>query len=99
MGCPKIALTISNTFGIDIDKDVVRRVLKNHYNPGPFDHTGASWLTLIGNLKDSLWSTDLFRVESINLKTHWVMIVISSSRPFFYYRLFRVQEASRLMIH
>ena len=76
MGCPKIALTIANTFGVDIDKDVVRRVLRNHYNPGPFDYTGLSWLTLLGNLKDSLWSVDLFRLESINLKTHWVMIII-----------------------
>jgi len=35
-----------------------------------------SWLTFIGNMKDSLWSVDLFRCESINLKTHWVLIVI-----------------------
>ena len=76
MGCPKIALTISNTFGIKIDKNVVRRVLKKYYQPSPLDHGGMSWLSFLGNLKDSLWSLDLFRVESISLKTHWVMVVM-----------------------
>jgi putative transposase len=27
-------------------------------------------------MKDSLWSVDLFRCESIHLKTHWVMVVM-----------------------
>jgi len=31
---------------------------------------GASWLTVIGHAKDSLWSIDLFRCESILLKTY-----------------------------
>jgi putative transposase len=26
--------------------------------------------------KDSLWSVDLFRAESITLKTHWIMVVM-----------------------
>ena len=30
-GCPRIALLISRTFGIEIDKNVVRRVLVKHY--------------------------------------------------------------------
>jgi hypothetical protein len=30
-----------------------------------------SWLTLLGHAKDSLWSLDLFRVESVLLKVHW----------------------------
>lgn len=34
-GCPRIALIINNTFGIEINKDVVRRILMNHYNPKP----------------------------------------------------------------
>ena len=76
MGCPKIALTISNTFGIDIDKNVVRRVLKKYYKPGPFNHDGVSWLSFLGNIKDGLWSLDLFKVESINLKTHWIMVIM-----------------------
>ena len=32
-----------------------------------------SWLTVIGHAKDSLWSIDLFRCESIMLRTHWVL--------------------------
>ncbi len=30
-GCPRIALIVSKTFGIQIDKNVVRRVLTKHY--------------------------------------------------------------------
>ncbi len=73
-GTPRIALEIARTFGIDIDKDVVRRVLAKHYRPEPGD--GPSWLTFIGHMKDSLWSVDLFRCESIFLKTHWVLVVM-----------------------
>ena len=29
-GCPRIAIIISTTFGLEIDKDVVRRVLAKH---------------------------------------------------------------------
>ncbi len=76
-GCPRIAEQITKAFGIEIDKDVVRRVLAKHYRPFP-DHggDGPSWLTVIGHMKDSLWSVDLFRCESMLLKTHWVMIVM-----------------------
>ena len=31
---------------------------------------------MYGHTKDSLWSVDLFRAESITLKTHWIMIVM-----------------------
>jgi hypothetical protein len=68
-GCPKIAQHLAKTFGIDLDKDVVRRVLVAHYHPERRDH-GPSWLTLLGHTKDSLWSLDLFRTESILLKRH-----------------------------
>ena len=37
---------------------------------------GPSWLTFIGHTKDSLWSVDLFRAESIHLKSHWVMVIL-----------------------
>jgi len=37
---------------------------------------GASWLTFIAQTKDSLWSVDLFRCESILLRSHWVMWVM-----------------------
>ena len=74
-GYRRIAMQISNTFGIILDKDVVRRILNRHYKNNPTD-TGPSWLTFIGHMKDSLWSIDLFRTESIHLKTHWVMVIL-----------------------
>ena len=73
-GCPRIAQEIARTFGIDIDKDVVRRILANKYQPDPRD--GPSWLTFIGHMKDSFWNVDLFRCESTVLKTHWVLLVL-----------------------
>ncbi len=41
-GCPHIALIITNRFGIEINKDVVRRVLMKHYHPRPGDGNGPS---------------------------------------------------------
>jgi len=75
IGCPRIAQEIARAFGIDIDKDVVRRVLAKHYRPGA-GTDGPSWLSFIGQMKDSLWSVDLFRCESILLRGHWVMVVM-----------------------
>jgi len=75
-GCPRIAQEINKAFGLNIDKDVVRRVLEKHYRPGADPDHGPSWLTFIGHMKDSLWSIDLFRCESILLKTHWVLVVM-----------------------
>jgi putative transposase len=74
-GCPRIARIISQTFGIDIDKNVVHRVLAKHYRPAP-GGTGPSWLSFIGHTKDSLWSVDLFRCESIVLRSYWVLVVM-----------------------
>jgi putative transposase len=74
-GCPRIALIIARTFGVEIDKDVVRRVLAKHYRPKP-GAGGPSWLTFLGHAKDSLWSVDLFRCESIMLTSHWVLVVM-----------------------
>ena len=74
-GCPRIAQQINFAFGLELDKDTVRRVLATHYRPYPSNH-GPSWLTTIGHAKDSLWSVDLFRCESIVLKSHWVMVVM-----------------------
>ena len=75
VGCPRIAQEIARTFGIDIDKDIVRRVLAKHYRPEA-GTDGPSWLSFIGHMKDSLWSVDLFRCESILLRSHWVMVVM-----------------------
>ena len=59
----------------DLDKDTVRRILAVHYKPDPASQ-GPSWFTTLGHARDSLWSVDLFRAESITLKTHWIMVVM-----------------------
>jgi putative transposase len=74
-GCRKIAEQISRAFAVEINKDVVRRILIRHYRPVP-GGDGPSWLTVIGHAKDSLWSVDFFRCESILLKSYWVMVVM-----------------------
>ena len=75
-GCVRIAQQISHAFGIEIDKDMVRRVLATHYRSGSSGTPGPSWLAFIADAKDSLWSIDLFRCESIVLRSHWVMLVM-----------------------
>jgi transposase InsO family protein len=74
-GCPRIAQQINLAFGLELNKDIVRRVLAIQYKPDP-SMRGPSWLTTIGHAKDSLWSVDLFRAESITLRTHWIMVVM-----------------------
>jgi transposase InsO family protein len=74
-GSPRIAQQIALVFAIPINKDVVRRILAVHYHPGS-DSSGPSWLTFIGHMKDSLWSIDLFRCESLTLRTHWILVVM-----------------------
>ena len=74
-GCPRVAHQIALAFGVEIDKDVVRRILNIHY-PRESDSGGPSWLTFLGQTKDSLWSCDLFRCESATLRTHWVLVIM-----------------------
>jgi len=74
-GYQRIADQMSLVFEIELDKDVVRRVLAKHYRPKPGSN-GPSWLTFLGHSRDSLWSVDLFRCESLTLKSHWVMVVM-----------------------
>ncbi len=52
-GYRRIADQISLVFDIEIDKDLVRRVLARHYRPEPGSN-GPSWLTFLGHSKDSL---------------------------------------------
>jgi hypothetical protein len=73
--CPRIALEITHAFGIDTDKDIVRRILEKHYQSNP-GNNGPSWLSVIAQARESLWSVDLFRCESVGLKSYWVMVVI-----------------------
>jgi putative transposase len=75
-GYMRIAQQITHAFGVEIDKDIVRRVLAKYYRPGDCGTKGPSWLTFIAHAKDSLWSVDLFRCESILLRSHWVMLVM-----------------------
>ena len=70
-----MARIIARTFGANIDKHVVYRVLSTHYRPIP-GGTGPSWVSFIGHTTDSLWSVDLFRCESIVLRSHWVLVVM-----------------------
>jgi transposase InsO family protein len=49
-------------------------VLSKHYRPT--GGTGPSWLSFIGHSRDSLWSVDLFRCESIVLRSYWVLVVM-----------------------
>jgi len=74
-GCPQIADQINLAFGTSINKDVVRRILALHYRP-QLGVDGPSWLSFLGHTKDSLWSLDLFRCESMVLRTHWVLVVM-----------------------
>jgi putative transposase len=74
-GCTRIAQQIALAFGVDIDKDVVRRILTIHFHPEA-GSGGPSWLSFVGHAKDSLWSLDLFRCESAMLRTYWVLVVM-----------------------
>ena len=74
-GYKRIAQQIALAFGVDIDKDVVRRILGIHFHPEA-GSSGPSWLSSIGHAKDSLWSLDLFRCESATLQSHWVLAVM-----------------------
>ncbi|MBL9137597.1 MAG: transposase [Verrucomicrobiales bacterium] len=74
-GCPRIASQLARVFGIEVDKDLVRRVLAKHYRPDARG-SGPSWLPRLGTGSNRLWSADLFCCESVLLKTHWVMVVM-----------------------
>jgi putative transposase len=74
-GCKRIAQQIALAFGVEIDKDVVRRILGTHFRPEA-GSGGPSWLSFIGHAKDPLWSLDLFRCESAILQTYWVLVVM-----------------------
>jgi hypothetical protein len=50
-GCKRIAQQIALAFGLDIDKDVVRRIRSIHFHPEA-GSGGPSWLSLIGHTKD-----------------------------------------------
>jgi hypothetical protein len=51
-GCRHIARQLAYIFGINFDKDVVRRVLATHYRPKPGSQ-GPSWLSFLGHSVDA----------------------------------------------
>ena len=80
IGYGRIAMQVYETFGIEISRFAVGRILRKNADKLP-SGDGPSWLTFIGHMKDSLWSRDvgpfdLFRCESVALNSHWVMVVI-----------------------
>ena len=75
-GYARIAMQILQTIGIEISPWAVGRILRKN-NPRPLTGgKGPSWMTFLGHAKNSIWSLDLFRCESIRMKTHWVMMVL-----------------------
>lgn len=74
-GCSRIAQQINLAFGLELNKDVVRRILAKHYLPDP-RNKGPSWLTTSGHAEDSLYSVELYRCESILLRSHWDMVIM-----------------------
>ncbi len=58
-GCRRIAQQLCFVIGLDIDKDVVRRVLARHYRPGPGAY-GPSWLTILGHTKEGYGASICF---------------------------------------
>ena len=73
-GCPRIAYLVGNVLGESIDDETVRRILAKPYRPIP--GKGPSWLLPIGHCPNKLWSMDLFRLESVFLRSFWVMVVM-----------------------
>jgi hypothetical protein len=58
---------MAKNFDIELDQDVVGRVLAARYRPESREG-GPSRLTVLGNAKDSWRSVDHFRIESILLQ-------------------------------
>jgi transposase InsO family protein len=74
-GCRKIAEQLSSACGLELNKDVVRRILMRHYSPRS-GSGGRSWLAEIAHAADQLWSVDVFRAESVLPKSYWVLVVM-----------------------
>ena len=74
-GYGRISGQIYQAFGINISRFADGRILRKNKGKLPTGD-GPSWLSFIGHMKDSLWSVDLFRCESITLKSHWIMVIL-----------------------
>jgi putative transposase len=73
-GCPQIAAIILDRTGTSVSEETVRRTLMKFYTGQP--GSGPSWLSFLATQTHSLWSLDFFQVESICLKTHWVLVIM-----------------------
>ncbi len=58
-----ICALLRKSNAIEINKDVVRRVLQHHFKKYPGNSGGPSWLSFLANTKDSLWSVDFLTVN------------------------------------
>jgi len=73
-GSPQISALILERTGIFVSEETIRMIL---LSLGPnAKGKGPSWLALLGSQVDSLWSIDLFRVESVLLQSYWVLVVM-----------------------
>ena len=61
-GCRRIAQQLCAVFGLDIDRDVVRRVLAKHYRPD-LGAYGPSWLTVLG-IQETACGASIFSVAN-----------------------------------
>jgi transposase InsO family protein len=61
---------------IDVESGALRDKRFLIVDRGYPDRSGPSWLTFFAQAKDSLWSVDLFRCESILLHGHWVLVAM-----------------------
>jgi putative transposase len=73
-GCPQIASIICDRTGITVSEETIRRIIMSTFKGRP--GSGPSWLSFLATQADSLWSIDFFQLESICLKTHWVLVVM-----------------------
>jgi len=62
-GCQRISDQISPVFDIEIEKDVVRRVLAKQYRPAPGTRD-PSWFTFLGHSKDGLCCRGLYQLPA-----------------------------------
>jgi len=74
-GCRKIAEQISSAFGVELDKDVVRRICSALSTRTKAERRP---LLAVGDrvCQGLLVERDLFRVESILIKSYWVLVVM-----------------------
>jgi len=61
-GCPRIAQQVNLAFGLDIDKNVVRRILAVHYKPEP-GNSGQDWPERISSDNDPLFQYDQWKAN------------------------------------